>query len=303
MVVAEGTVVLGREVNLVVVGTGRRTRQIVAVAQSDGIEVGHIQIAVVLTAHGGIEVVAAAVAVHHLIKGVRRAVLIALVGVDALRVGETEFQTFQNLTPTEIVADASVDVQVGVHIALVVAVVLKNVEVIVLVLVLLTVAHTVGGDAVVFHVFGHVIGTGEQQVVVLLGVRASHFYKRGVLLAVVAGYSKVGTQPLAYLHIHTGAEVPAVVVQTAQVTFLVEVADAGKVVHLVGGTAHVHTVLHCRTGLPVLVQKIVVERLHGFQLVGLEQLGRLVQRGVSGVGGFHGIEKTAVVVSAQHLRT
>ena len=54
------------------------------------------------------------------------------------------------------------------------------------------------------------------------------------------------------------------------------------------------------TGLPVLVQQVIVQSLHGLQFVCLEQ-GRLeVQTRIGGVGSRNGIEQAAIVIGTQH---
>ena len=54
------------------------------------------------------------------------------------------------------------------------------------------------------------------------------------------------------------------------------------------------------TGLPVLVEQVVVQRLHSLQLISLEQSRLVVQAGIGGVGSRNGIEQAAIVIGTQH---
>ena len=245
--------------------------------------------------------VARTVAAVHGVEGVGRTILVGLVGIDALRIAEAQFQTLQNLVPSEVVAQASVDARVRVHVPREVAVVLQHVERIVLVGVALAVGGTVGGDGVSAHLFWNVARACQHQVVVLLGIRSAHLQEGLVLLAVVTADGQVGCQPLRNLHVDTGAIVPAVVVELAQVTVLLEVGDTTEVAHLLGCTADVHGMAHRATCLPVFVEQVHVLALHGFQFVGLEQRCGVVQRSVRGVGGCNHVVQAAILIGAEHV--
>ena len=151
------------------------------------------------------------------------------------------------------------------------------------------------------HGFGHVARTSEQQVVVFLAARATYLDKWCVLLAIITTHGQVGTQPLAYLYVYTCTVVPAVVVQSAEVSILIEVATACKVVHVVGSTAHVHTVLVGKSCFPIVVKQVIVQSLHGFQFVSLEDTCGQVGRGIGGVCHLHCVVQASIIVGAQHL--
>ena len=142
---AELTLVLGGEVDLVVVGTGHRTIEHIAVVPLQAEEVVLCQIVErgIIARGGGVHVLARTVAVDHLVDGEVRTVLVGLVVVDALGVGETELQTLQGLEPAHVDGEAAVQGGVRGHRAAVVAVVLQQVEVIGLTAVALAVADTV----------------------------------------------------------------------------------------------------------------------------------------------------------------
>ena len=209
------TAILSSEVNLVVVGTVCRTIQHIAIVGFNGIEVGGGQIVkrTVVTAGRRIEVLARTITAVHGVEREARTILVGLVVVDTLRVRELQLQALQNLTPTEVVADAGVDARVVGHVAAVVTIVLQHVEVVELVLVLLTTADTVGRDIVAVDLLRNIAWTGEQQVIVLLVARATYLHQRGVLLAIVTTDSQIGRQIVGNLHVDTGTIVPAVVVE------------------------------------------------------------------------------------------
>ena len=305
MVLAEVAGILCGEVHLVVVRTCRRAVQHVTVVVGRTVEVRRVQIVErrVVARCRRVQVVARTVAARHLVQRIVRAVLVGLVVVDALRIREAQLQTFQQLAPSEVVRQATVDAHVVRHVAAVVAVVLQHVEVVVLILVALSATDAIGGNGVTVDIFGNVCRTREQQVVVLLVTRSADLHQRRVLLAVVTADGQVGRQVVADLHVDAGAIVPAVVVELAQVTVLLEVGDAAEVAHLLGSSADVHGVTRGIARRPVFVEQVVVQRLHGLQLVGLEECCRVVQRRVRRVCCRNGVIQTSVVVGAEQLRT
>ena len=224
VVLAEITSIRCCEVYLIVVCACHAAIQVVAVVQRHCAEVVFIHIVVNNVVSGrSVQVVATAKAPVHLVEGECRTILVALIGVDALRVRETQVKSFENFAPSEVIFNASANIHVRCHVALIVAVVLQYAEVVVLVLIFLSVARSVCCDVIVANAFGHILRTCQQQVVVFLITRASHFYKRGVLLAVVAAYCQVCLKPFANLHVNTGAVVPTVIIQSAEVTILLKV--------------------------------------------------------------------------------
>ena len=109
------------------------------------------------------------------------------------------------------------------------------------------------------------------------------------MVSVVATHVQAHAQPLAHLHIYAGTIVETVIVEPSQVTILVEIADACEVVHTVAGTANVHAVLLCEACFPVLIEQVVVQVLHSFKLISLEQSRLMIKSGVGRVGCRDGI--------------
>ena len=209
--------ILSGEVHLIVVGTHHHTADIVAVGILDTIEVTGIEIVVRTVFHTCryIHVIARAVAAVHRVKRIGRTILIGLVGIDTLRIGEAEFQTLQNVAPSKVVAQASVDIRVRVHILREVTIILQHIERIVLVSMTLAIAGTIYGNCIAVHLLRNITRTCKHQVIVLFCISSTYLQQRFVLLAIVTTDGQVSREPLGNLHIDTGAVVPAVVIQLA----------------------------------------------------------------------------------------
>ena len=296
--------ILGRVVHLIVVGTGGGTCEVRAI----GIAVCHHVVLVdivvdVLVAHRSVEVVATAKAVRHRVNGIVGAVFVTLIGVDTLAVREPHRETFEDLAPSEVVAQSGLHVEVRTHIALVVTVVLQQVVVVTLVLTLLRVADTIIGDIIVADLLRDITGTGEQQCIVLLRVGASDLDERLVLCTVVATDAEVSTEKTADLHIEARTVVPTAVVETPEVTTLLEVAQSTEVVDVVRGATDVDAVFLLDSSLPVFVEEVIVEVFHGLKLIGLVETVLDVERRVRRIGCSYGVVHPPILVGTQHLRT
>ena len=246
---------------------------------------------------------ATAITTRHLVEREAGTVLVVLVGADALGVREAQLQTLQDLAPTKVIGQAGIDVRIGRHGAGVVAIVLEYCKRVVLVLHTGAIAGTIGGNIVAVDLLRNIARTGQHQVVVLLIAGTADLQHRFILLAVVTADSEVGRQVVGDLDIDAGTVVPAVVVELAEVTVLLEIADTTEIADLIRRTADIDGVAHGETGLPILVEQVVIQTFHGFQLVGLEECCGLVQTGVGGVGSCNGIVQATVVVGTEHLGT
>ena len=145
--------------------------------------------------------------------------------------------------------------------------------------------------------------TSQHQVIVLFCIGSTHLQQGLVLLAIVTTDSQVSTQPFWYLHVDTCTVVPTIVVQFTKITILVEVRDTSKVTHIVRSSTHIHRMSHGGTSLPILVQQIVVQVLHSFQLICLIQGCGMVQGSVRRISSRHAVIQTAILIRTQHLRT
>ena len=303
MMLSEVTRIGCGEVHLIVVGACHGAVEHIAVGpfESHEVAIGEIVEALFIARCWCIEVLTATIALVHLIECEVRTILVVLRVVDTLRVRELQFQSFEDVAPSEVVGDASVDVHVVAHRTAVVAIVLQHREVVVLVLVHLRVADSIGSHRHAVDIFGNISWVSEQQVIVFLIARTAHFHEWCILFAIVAADGQIGTEPLADLHVDAGAIVPAVVVEASEVTVLCEVRNTSKVTDTLRGTADIGRMLLRESCLPVVAQQIIIEILHSLELILLKECGGLVERSVGGVGGSHCIVETTIVIGAQHF--
>ena len=303
VVAAPAAGILQREVQLVAVAAAHAALQQTAVVQRQRRErPGVVPVGGVLSSPS-VEVRIFGIALLQHVDVHERLHGVVLRVVDGLRVRHLGGESLQRLDESEVERQRAVDGHVVGHVLYVVIAVLHGLEVVQ--------AGVAGGDDVLHARVdqriavdraGHEGQVAHQVLVVTVGTAALG-YDGVVLLAVVAAHLEGGLHELANVGVHAGTVVPAVVVEFADVTVLVEVADVGKVGGLLRTAAHVDAVAVGEGSAPLVAQQVVVQVLHLLQLVLLEQHAGVVHIVLcGGAGSRYGIPYPPVVVGRQHLR-
>ena len=163
------TVILEREVELIVVRANHLTAQEVTVVLGALVEIRLCQIFVsrIITTCWGVHMHTATIAVRHFIKVIFRTKLVGLAGVDALSIREANLQALQDFAPPKIVRDTAIDGRVRIHISGVVTMILKNIIMVCSqVIAIRSIADTVWKQGMSINILWQVVWTSEQTLIV-----------------------------------------------------------------------------------------------------------------------------------------
>ena len=205
------------------------------------------------------------------IKRKSRTVLIILGGRDALRVSQRRGQAFQRFPEAHIQSQSTIHSKITIDRFTIVAIVLHHGKMVKLIIFHLRISNTITGNGVVYtifiNIFGDVARTGQQVIIVILFVRTAYLDIRLIFLTMVTADSNVSFQPVVDLHINTCTIVISVIVKFAKVTILLEIADSTKIVGTFTSTTYVDSMTLGETGLPIVIQQVVVQTFHSLQLI------------------------------------
>ena len=297
-------VILERKVNLIVIRTNHLTTQEVTIVLSSLVEITLSQIIVIsITTCGSIKVHTATITVTHFINIICRTILIGLASTDTLGIRKTDFQALQDITPSEVISDTTIDSGIRIHIFGKVTMILKDVIMIGSeVVTIRCITNTIGVQSMAIDILRKIIRTSQKSLIVFCS-RTTYRHIRRVLLAIVTTDIQISRQPLANLYVNTCTIIPTVIIQITHITILLKVTYRCKVVHIISSTTYIYIVLLGVTGLPILVQQIVVQVLHSLQFIRLKELSSIIQRGVLRVASIDNIHQTPEIISTQHRRT
>ena len=163
------TVILEREVDLIVVGANHLTTQEVTIVLGTLVEIGLSQIIIAgITTGWSVHMHTATITVAHFIEVIFRTILVGLGGVDALCIREADLQALQDFAPSKIVRDTTIDGRVRIHVFSEVTMILKNIIMISSQIVTISlVTDTIRQQSVPINILREVVRTGQQTLVVL----------------------------------------------------------------------------------------------------------------------------------------
>ena len=107
---AKLTIILERKVNLVVVRANHLTTQEVTIVLGTLVEIGLSQIIIAgITTGWSVHMHTATITVAHFIEVIFRTILVGLACTDTLGIREADLQTLQNLAPSKVIRDTSIN--------------------------------------------------------------------------------------------------------------------------------------------------------------------------------------------------